>query len=642
MPKNIFRYILCFLAAVLMLFAVSCSPDSGDKGKYGFEGGEKDGMLLLSDVAEYTLVRGDLCSSEETNALVALKNALEKSVDISLPISTDWLGKGQTEKEKEILIGKTNREESISAMNGLGYNDYVIKKIGSKLVIAGGSGEATEKAVDYFIEHYLDIYSAAVYYPETEYAHKISYTVSSVTIAGKPISEFKLFSADPETDLSSIQTALSEQTLGVKIEIADAIDEYSNYIIFERTGIIAAEYGVRLENDGNLYVFGSYSTFEQAVEYFKKSYFEELAKNKGTTAIDIKWHDNITLKRSDKSIYTKEKLMELLENVYADPDLIIAGENIAGARSMPSYSIEKYFEACGKYPAIIGIDLACYGLQLDSISDADFSRAVCELVDYAKKGGIITATSHFENPTGNWTLDGKCYGILGAEEKWEELLNSGSELNKKFTKELEADAVFLKALCENGVPVVWRPLNESNTDSFWFGAIQGEKTIPAEYLKRLWIYIYEYFESCGINNLIWVYSPSVAEGSLDAMYAYPGDEYIDMVGCSFHAYEKKAINSLSSSYKAVTEKSGKIGAICEFDIKSGSSIAASSKEEQKAVFSAADLLDELYALRSLGHSFAYILCSNGTGSVTRLGDGHIFAEDEMILTLEDVSAILYS
>ena len=631
-------FVAAVIAAVLVM--TSCSLINNDKGRYEFadeSGTAKD--AVLSDLAEYTIIRGDLCSAEETSALVTLRDTIQKNIGITLPVLTDWIGEGQQEREKEILIGDTNRKESIAEREGLGYNDYVIKKIGTKLVIAGGSGASTQAAVAYFIENYINIYNATLSYPEEGYMHKQSYIASSIKINGKPISEYELYSSDPEIDLTDIQTALSEVVAGVYVEIAETTDKYTNYIIFERTGLIASEYGTRLENDGNLYVYGSYNTIDKAKQYFKKAYFEELLKEKGTTDIDIKWHDNKVKESGKQPIYTKDALLQLLEEVSADPDSVIIGENIGGAQSMPSYTLENYYAASGKYPAMLGIDLACYGLQLPELSDEDRSRALCELTDYAASGGIITATSHFENPTGNWTMSGECYGVLGGEDKWEELLTEGTELNTKFRQELDIDAVFLDALHDNGVPVLWRPLHESNTDNFWFSAIQENTTVGAEYLKRLWIYIYEYYQSLGLDNLIWVYSPSVSngeEGTLPVMYAYPGDEYVDIVGLDWVTEGKNELDGSGRSYETLINDSGKIGAVCEFKIKSGSEISALSKEEQNKLFSSLELLDMLYELRSKGRSFAYFLTSNGTSSVTWLCEGEAFVNDEIILTLDDI------
>lgn len=639
MLKNRFKYIICVLAATVMLFLSACSPSDG-KGKYEFDDeGKGNKGIVLADIAEYTVVRGDLCSEEEKQALVTFRQTVMKNLGITLTALTDWIGKGQEEREKEILIGETNRKESIELMAGLGYNDFAIKKIGSKLVLVGGSGTATIAAVEYFIENYVDIYQSTISYPKDGYKYTRDYLLSSISINGTPITEFKLYATDPDINLTEIQTALSDSVAGAYVEIAEELKQYTNYIIFDRTGLNFSQYGTRLGEDGNLYVYGSYASFDAAVDYFTGPYFEELALAKNTKDIDITWHDDKTKEHDKKQIYSKASLLSLLSQVYEDRDSMILGETVNGSQAMPSYTVNNFYEATGKLPAIIGIDLAGYGLQLSEIAPLDLSRAVCELVEYASKGGIITATAHFENPTGNWTLGDKSRGFLGDAEKWQELITDGTDLNTKFKSELELYGTFLKVLSDNGVSVIWRPLHDMNTASFWYGIAQDGKKASAEDQKQLWIYIYNYFSALGLNNLIWAYSPAVI--GEDIMYAYPGDDYVDIVGCSWVTKDKKELDSAETPYLTLTEKSGKLGAITEFGLAAGSELLANTREEQKTRFSGADIASILTSLRSEGYKFSYLLLKNGTSSITWLGEGEALVNDEMILTLDETAPKLF-
>jgi hypothetical protein len=52
--------------------------------------------------------------------------------------------------EKEILIGTTNRPESINIVKDLKVGDFSIQIVGEKLVIAGGSDDATANAINRF------------------------------------------------------------------------------------------------------------------------------------------------------------------------------------------------------------------------------------------------------------------------------------------------------------------------------------------------------------------------------------------------------------------------------------------------------------------------------------------------------------
>jgi len=79
-------------------------------------------------------------TSESVNAAANdLRSKCYEMTDNQLWVKRD---ESQTETAKEILIGDTNRPESAEAAKGLEANQYVIKFIGEKLVVAGGSRSA--------------------------------------------------------------------------------------------------------------------------------------------------------------------------------------------------------------------------------------------------------------------------------------------------------------------------------------------------------------------------------------------------------------------------------------------------------------------------------------------------------------------
>ena len=67
MSKRRWGTVLCALFAAAMLLLTSCSLINDDKGRYDFEDEESGEAkaVVLSDLSEYTIIRGDLCSDEE-------------------------------------------------------------------------------------------------------------------------------------------------------------------------------------------------------------------------------------------------------------------------------------------------------------------------------------------------------------------------------------------------------------------------------------------------------------------------------------------------------------------------------------------------------------------------------------------------
>ncbi|MDR2751961.1 MAG: glycoside hydrolase family 26 protein, partial [Clostridiales bacterium] len=84
-----------------------------------------------------------------------------------------------------------------------------------------------------------------------------------------------------------------------------------------------------------------------------------------------------------------------------------------------------------------------------------------------------------------------------------------------FDAYLQIVADYCLELQEAGVPVLLRPFHESSGDWFWWGPSGCETDIstheydPDIFIKN-WQYIVEYFESKGVHNALYVYSPNGA------------------------------------------------------------------------------------------------------------------------------------
>ena len=109
---------------------------------------EQTEMLVLVGGADaYTLIRDEDLGNIGSDAASELYKLLDKAT----AIETDWVQKG-TEPvfgSFEILLGATNRPESIAMTETLGAHDYCIAVEGRKLVISGGTDTALANAVYY-------------------------------------------------------------------------------------------------------------------------------------------------------------------------------------------------------------------------------------------------------------------------------------------------------------------------------------------------------------------------------------------------------------------------------------------------------------------------------------------------------------
>lgn len=138
------------LAAMLALTFTACGGD----GTADDTTAPADSMPVTTEAPapttltlgqNYTIVRDEDGGQLAVSAATGLRAALNEQPNIE----TDWVKRGAEPVfgDYEILLGATNRPESIALSEGLGRYDYRIKVEGEKLVIAGGSDVALATAV---------------------------------------------------------------------------------------------------------------------------------------------------------------------------------------------------------------------------------------------------------------------------------------------------------------------------------------------------------------------------------------------------------------------------------------------------------------------------------------------------------------
>lgn len=110
--------------------------------------------ITRNNTSEYVIVRGAECGASELNAATTLQSYLGQICGVTIPIVTD----NSTPQVKEIIVGKTNREDdgwfSVKRAS-LGDEGLMIRTYGQKLVIAGGEKRGTLYGVYTFLEEIL-------------------------------------------------------------------------------------------------------------------------------------------------------------------------------------------------------------------------------------------------------------------------------------------------------------------------------------------------------------------------------------------------------------------------------------------------------------------------------------------------------
>lgn len=195
--------------------------------------------------------------------------------------------------------------------------------------------------------------------------------------------------------------------------------------------------------------------------------------------------------------------------------------------------------ASGKLPALVEGDFMDYSPSRIA-SGANPGSLTENFIALAKdQGYMVSMAWHWNAPTklvnsvdypwwrGFYT-QGTTFDIAAT------LANPAGGDYQALLRDIDAIAVQLKKFAAADVPVLWRPLHESEGGWFWWGAKGPEA------FKQLWRLTYDRLTNHHrINNLVWVLT------SEDPAW-YPGDDVVDVVGVD--AYPSDRTDTLAARW----------------------------------------------------------------------------------------------
>lgn len=184
-------------------------------------------------------------------------------------------------------------------------------------------------------------------------------------------------------------------------------------------------------------------------------------------------------------------------------------------------------DVTGAFPALVGWDLG--GLEAGNDKNLDgvaMAKMRSGIQGVYLRGGVNTISWHMRNPVTNGNHGDKTPAV-------KEILPGGSK-HALFKARLDALAAFNESIKVNStyIPIIFRPWHEHNGEWFWWG--KGNTT-EQEYIA-LWRFTVNYLRNeKHIHNFIYAISPdrsciNLANFAQDYLYAYPGDEYVDVLG----------------------------------------------------------------------------------------------------------------
>lgn len=250
MKDNFRRLLSLFLLACVLLGTVSCTGGVAEETTSPITDSITDApeteTLGFKLTAEYKLVRPDESDAAEVKALQLLSRGIESACGVRLPMTTDFTRKGAevVPEEFEILVGATNRADSVSASESLTYYDWTYKVVSENvIVICGGSPESTVTAVKSFLK---DIFgyeededgnviskgTAPELKSGVEFLYNYGYPITSLKLGEREISEYSI--VDATKNGKGIDTLVQgiSRVCGVNLPIVTIADYKSGPAIF--------------------------------------------------------------------------------------------------------------------------------------------------------------------------------------------------------------------------------------------------------------------------------------------------------------------------------------------------------------------------------------------------------------------------
>ena len=154
-------------------------------------------LISAETGSDYILVRSDIVSTGTSLDLAQrIRDTIKEATGVSPALKTDWYKEtmGTVPQAREILIGSTNREETVAVENAWrpnGVHDWIVRLSGEKIVLYGGSDAALTEAVEHFLQNCVA--DGAVSMPENyEYSYQYKWALEDVKVAGETLGEYQI------------------------------------------------------------------------------------------------------------------------------------------------------------------------------------------------------------------------------------------------------------------------------------------------------------------------------------------------------------------------------------------------------------------------------------------------------------------
>lgn len=144
----------------------------------------------------YKVIYSDSVSNSVSAEVKTLRSTIQKKLSASVTAVIDTKS---AEEKQELLIGNTNRKASSEALATLKanrkncYDDFIVRETNGKIVIVGGSDDATIKAVKWFAETFCKSERTWTYLRQGyELLYAPKYNTPAIKLGGADIYNFNI------------------------------------------------------------------------------------------------------------------------------------------------------------------------------------------------------------------------------------------------------------------------------------------------------------------------------------------------------------------------------------------------------------------------------------------------------------------
>ncbi len=290
----------------------------------------------------YRIIYPDGAEQAVADLAFELRDKIETATGVKPETATDFEREGTKfqRTDYEILIGQTNREESL-ALDKILYRDFAVTYQTTRIAIYGKSVEALEKAVGWFADNCLDGNAKTLsVLPKLNHREAFDYSLKTLTIGGNPIAEYEILTEPSEKEKAyPLQEAVAN-LCGFVLPIVTAPTDGKRSICLgnatsasrkQMDSLTFDQYCIATDADGTLYLgsngkrYGSEYAVTALIDEYLQYDTNAKSRKAGTETVCTLLNLSVKGKIEDMNCKLIEATPEYLAGIDAKADTLKSG-----------------------------------------------------------------------------------------------------------------------------------------------------------------------------------------------------------------------------------------------------------------------------------------------------------------------------